>query len=89
MVTNALPTITPLLRRPAVEAATGKSRSTLYREIAKTLFTKPVQIGGDRVAWPANEVAAINAARIAGKSDDEIRQLVAELEAARTAGAEA
>jgi prophage regulatory protein len=87
MVTNALPTITPLLRRQAVEAATGKSRSTIYREITKNLFPKPVQIGGERVAWPANEVAAINAARIAGKSDDEIRCLVAELEAARTVGA--
>jgi prophage regulatory protein len=86
MVTNALPTITPLLRRPAVEAATGKSRSTIYREIAKNLFPKPVQIGGERVAWPANEVAALNQARIAGKSNDEIRQLVVELEAARIAG---
>lgn len=81
--TNVLTTINPLLRRHAVETATGKSRSTLYREIAKGLFMKPVQIGGERVAWPADEVAAINAARIAGKPDDEIRQLVAELEAAR------
>jgi prophage regulatory protein len=37
------------------------------------------------VGWPANEVAALNAARIAGKSDDEIRQLVRKLEAARKA----
>jgi hypothetical protein len=32
-----------------------------------------------------SEIEAINAAIIAGKSDDEIRQLVRELEAARTA----
>jgi len=89
MVTSkALPTITPLLRRPAVEAATGKSRSTLYREIARNLFPKPVQIGDERVAWPAHEVAAINQARIAGKSDDEIKQIVVQLEAARTVGAD-
>jgi prophage regulatory protein len=88
MVTsNVFPIITPLLRRPIVEQATGDSRSTIYRKIATGLFPKPVQIGGERVAWPANEVAAINQARIAGKSDDEIKQLVAELEAARTAGA--
>ena len=28
------------------------------------------------VGWPANEVAALNAARIAGKSDEDIRALV-------------
>ena len=32
---------------------------------------------------PDNEVEALNAARIAGKTDDEIRALVAKLEAAR------
>lgn len=90
MVTsNVFPTITTLLRRPIVEQATGDSRSTLYRKIAKGLFPKPVQIGGERVAWPANEVAAVNAARISGKSEEEIKKLVTELEAARTAGKEA
>jgi hypothetical protein len=33
--------------------------------------------------WPSDEVEAINAARIAGKTDEEIRTLVAKLEAAR------
>jgi prophage regulatory protein len=42
-----------------------------------------VQIGPRAVGWPSCEVAAINAARIAGKSDVEIRALVAKLEAAR------
>ena len=35
------------------------------------------------VGWPANEVEALNAARIAGKADDDIRALVLKLEAAR------
>jgi prophage regulatory protein len=30
-------------------------------------------------AWPEHEVAQVNAARIAGKSDAEIRKLVAQL----------
>ena len=85
MTSNILPIINPLYRRPIVEQATGDSRSTIYRKIKKGLFTKPVQIGGERVAWPANEVTAINQARIAGKSDDEIKALVIELEAARVA----
>ena len=80
-----LPTINPLYRRPIVEQATGDSRSTIYRKIKQGLFTKPVKIGGERVAWPANEVQAINQARIAGKSDEEIKTLVIELEMARGA----
>lgn len=76
-------TPTALFRRPAVQQLTGDSRSTTYRKISKGLFTKPVKIGGDRVAWPSNEVEAINKARIAGKSDDDIKLLVIELEAAR------
>lgn len=74
-----------LVRRPLVTALTGKSRSTLYRDIKRGLFTKPINIGGDRVAWASNEIQAINQARIAGKSDEEIRLLVMELESARQA----
>ena len=76
-------TVEPLLRRPSVQHASGQSRSTLYLRISEGLWTRPVSIGPRSVAWPASEVAAINAARIAGKSDDEIRQLVARLHAAR------
>ena len=83
MTSTALPSINPLYRRPVVEQAMGKTRSTLYRDIKKGVLTKPVSIGGDRVAWPANEIQAINQARIAGKSDDEIMALVIELEALR------
>jgi prophage regulatory protein len=84
MTSSVLLTINPLLRRPAVELATGDSKSTLYRKINQGIFTKPVKIGGgDRSAWPANEIEALNKARIAGKSDEEIKQLVIELEAAR------
>ena len=72
-----------ILRFPAVKAETGHSHSTHYLRISQGLFTKPVSLGARAVGWPSNEVAAINAARIAGKTDDEIRALVAKLEAAR------
>lgn len=75
--------INQLARRPLIEKIMAKSRSTIYRDIKKGLFTKPVPIGGDRVAWPLSEVSEINKARIAGKSDEEIKKLVKELEAAR------
>jgi len=74
-----------ILRLPAVKAAAGLSRSTLYLRIAQGVFTHPVSLGGRAVGWPAHEVAALNAARIAGKPDTEIRALVAQLEAARKA----
>jgi prophage regulatory protein len=77
--------IRSIWRLPTVQAETGYARSTLYLRISEGLWTRPVRLGGRAVGWPAQEVAALNAARIAGKSDDEIRALVAELEAARVA----
>lgn len=71
------------IRLPAVIARTGTSRSTTYLRISQGLWPKPVRLGPRAVGWPEHEVGAINAARIAGKSDEEIRQLVTELEADR------
>lgn len=77
-----------ILRRKQVEAAIGGSRSTIYLRIAQGLFPKPVSLGARAVGWPAREVAAINAARIAGKSEDDIRRLVQQLQAQRCEGAQ-
>ena len=76
-----------ILRLPAVKASTGLSRSTIYLRIAQGVFPRPVSLGARAVGWPAHEVAALNAARIAGKPDTEIRELVAKLEAARKTAA--
>lgn len=76
-----------ILRLPAIRSESGLSRSTIYLRIAQGLWTKPVSLGARAVGWPSNEVAAINAARIAGKTDDEIRALVVKLEAARKSAA--
>lgn len=70
-------------RLPAVKAEAGLSRSTIYLRISQGLWTKPVSLGSRAVGWPSGDVAAINAARIAGKSDDEVRALVVKLEASR------
>ena len=75
-----------ILRRKTVQLRTGYSRSTIYLRITQGLWPKPVRLGARAVGWPANEVAAINEARIAGWSDAKIRALVAELVAQRTAG---
>ena len=56
---------------------------TLYLRIAQGLWPKPVRLGVRAVGWPAGEVAALNAARIAGQPDGELRALVARLEVRR------
>ena len=72
-----------LLRLPAVKARSGYSRSTVYLRISQGLWTRPVSLGARSVAWPQNEVEALIAARIAGKGEAEIRELVVRLQAAR------
>jgi prophage regulatory protein len=73
-----------IFRMPAVKAETGhRSHASIYNAIKAGLFTKPVQIGQRAVGWPSSEVQAINAARIAGKSEAEIRELVKQLHAKR------
>lgn len=75
-----------ILRLPMVKAECGLSRSTIYLYISQGLWPKPVRLGPRAVGWPAAEVTAINSARIAGKTDGEIRRLVARLLAARKSG---
>jgi prophage regulatory protein len=73
-----------ILRLPDVKSQSGYSRSTIYLRVTQGLWPKPVQLGPRAVGWPAREVAAINAARIAGNSDHEIRSLVVRLHAERS-----
>lgn len=75
-----------ILRVPAVLAARGKSRSGHYADITAGLYTPPVKIGPRGSGWPDDEVAALQAATIAGKSPDEIRALVRQLTAGRAVG---
>lgn len=72
-----------LLRLPAVLKRRGRSRSSHYADIKAGLFVKPVLIGLRATGTPDHEVDVLNAARIAGKTDEEIRALVVKLEAAR------
>lgn len=73
-----------ILRLPAVKAETGhRSDASIYNAIRSGLFTAGVAIGQRAKGWPDHEVRAINAARIAGLSDNELRLLVAKLHAQR------
>jgi len=75
------------LRLKKVMDAMGISRSTVYLRIRQGLMPPPVKIGERCSAWPNYEITAINAARLAQKSDSEIRELVAQLRRQRMTAA--
>ena len=73
-----------LWRIDACKAETGdRSNTSIYNAIRAGLFTKPVAIGQRAKAWPDYEVRAIVRARIAGQTEDEIRELVKRLHTKR------
>ncbi|OIQ70916.1 prophage CP4-57 regulatory protein (AlpA) [mine drainage metagenome] len=45
-----------ILKRRAVEAATGLSRSSVYRLAAAGQFPKPISLGPRAVGWRADEI---------------------------------
>ena len=72
-------------RIQVVKAATGyRSTASIYYNINAGLWTKPVRIGQRSVGWPSDEVVAVNKARVAGATDEQLRQLVIRLHAKRT-----
>lgn len=75
-----------LSSKPGRSGRLPVAQATLYRKIKAGLFVDAVHLGDNVSAWPLDEVEAIEKAWLAGRSDDEIRALVAELHAKRTAG---
>ena len=75
----------PMRRIPQVLRIRGRSRSSHYQDINNGLYPRPVKIGPRASAHPDDEVAVMNSACIAGKSEEELRELVRKLEAARKA----
>ena len=72
-----------LLHGKEVDNRRQRSRSSRYTDIDDGLFTRGIRNGPRSLIWPDYEVEILNAARIAGKSDDDIRELVEKLEADR------
>ena len=62
---------------------TGLPRSSFYNYISEGLIPSGIHIGARSVAWLQSEIEAVNLARIQGKTDNEVRQLVKELVASR------
>ena len=74
-----------ILRLPEVKRVLGhRADASVYNAIRSGLFTAGVAIGQRAKGWPDYEAQAIATARVAGKSDSEIRELVTALHAKRT-----
>ena len=74
-----------IIRLPTVKDVLGyRSDASPYNAIRDGLLTTGVAIGQRAKGWPDYEIDAIASARIAGKSDAEIRELVKVLHAKRT-----
>ena len=74
-----------IFRLPEVKRVLGhRADASVYNAIRDGKFTTGVAIGQRAKGWPDYEVDAIITARIAGKSDAEIRELVKLLHTKRT-----
>lgn len=70
------------LKLPVVLNRMALSRSEFYRQVSAGFIPRPVSnsgVGTRNVAWPAHEIDAVTAARIAGLADDQMRALAAHL----------
>lgn len=72
-----------LLRLPAALEAYGVKRPTLYDHMQRGLWPRPIKLGPKLAVWPLDECDSVINARIAGKSVEEIRDLVVNLVSAR------
>lgn len=75
-------------RLPQALAESGKTRSPWYQDIQRGLMTRPVKLSRRAAGWPSDEVKAVNTARIAGRTEAEIRALVDRLHAKRLEAAQ-
>lgn len=73
-----------ILRIEDCKAEAGyRSNASIYGLIRDGLWTDPVKISERSSGWPDYEVKAICTARIAGQTEEQIRELVKRLHAKR------
>lgn len=78
-----------LIRGDVVRDRIGRgSPNTVRSRVARGLLTSPIKLSPGPTSpsmWPEHEIDAVVQAHVAGKTEDEIRELVRGLEAARKA----
>lgn len=57
-----------------------RSRSSHLRDVKNGMCTTAINVGPNSVVWLTTELETLRAAVIAGKSEDEIKQIVRELQ---------
>lgn len=78
--------IQPLMKLPDVCKALGLGRTAFYAAINEGRAPRPVKPTGARSsAWVAGEIAQVQKAVIAGRSAEDLQNLVARLHAQRVA----
>jgi prophage regulatory protein len=77
------------IKKPEIEAITKYGNTAQFEKIREGLLTPYFNLGKRCVCLFEHECITIVAARAAGKSDDEIRQIVKELVKQRETSAEA
>jgi prophage regulatory protein len=68
-----------ILRKKEVLAITGLSKSSLHLRINDETMVPSISLGERAVGFIENEVQAVLASMVAGKSKDELRDLVRDL----------
>ena len=70
-------TLSEVLRRK------GGGKSTLYAEIKKGYFPKPIKLGLRRIGWPEHEVDAVMQFFLRGETQNELKAFIKKLETNR------
>lgn len=75
-----------MIRWSEFKQKVGRGRSTTWRDVRAGLMPPSIALGPKCQAWVESEVDAVLAARVAGATEGQIKQLVKQLVAARRAG---
>jgi len=68
-----------ILRRPETQTIFGLAKGTIRNRIIDGLLPPPIDLGGRAVGWIESECLIVLEAMIAGKSQEQIKQLVSDL----------
>ncbi len=76
--------MTALLRLPSVIQRVGLKRTAIYERVGLGLLPAPIKLGPRASVWPEHEIDACNDAVIQGRTPEEIKALVLQLQAQRS-----
>lgn len=72
-----------IIKQPQLLKQFAFSKSTLFTQINQGLMPKPISLGSRAVGYLQHEVDSVLSARIAGKNNEQIKELVKSLMAKR------